>query len=586
MVRIAGLPVRVLDELRCPDGLAWADEVLAAEEALATLGERLSDELSRRIHHLDDRHDRRDLLRLRRDLHNVRRPSAPTAALGLVARTAPNSEAGLAAWLAEHDHLLDLRSRGGDVLGPELARARHRLQELVDDPRMRSGLLLASSDLEAHIDGYVGATSSLPAKKARKIERSAVRYVHRAAAKPSPFSTFTGVVPGRFVDGGADDSQNVPSGWSSRVRVSVVALSRLADAVLADPARRADLPVVPASGWGRDADRIRYVRRSLRGGDTTATVTLDAARDQLFFLRRSDILEDLLDVASQEPAPLGREVAGWLADRLAAEPEDCEHYLGALLDLGLLQVPALTTDVHTADPLRAFCAALTDLDRPWADELARVLDGAVHSLDAYVGAGPAQRRRLLGELRRALGTAMEQLGAPASLLPSTLLYEDAQVGEEPLRLDAAAWRHRVEWPLRSLERVLPAFDQTLRHRETLHAFFLARFGPGGRCEDLVSLVHDFHEDIYDEYQSYSARTHRTDDDGTLVGDPNWLSSETIEALDSARRLFAEGLGRQVAADPDGGRGGGRRRPARRRLRRDRECQAPLHRDDALPAASR
>jgi hypothetical protein len=550
MVRVAGLPARALDELQCPEAVAWAGQVLAAEGALTALGECLSDELSHAVHDLDDRHDRRDLIQLRRDVHNLRRPSAPEATLALVARAAPGSEAGVVQWLTQHDHLVDLLARGGDVLGPELARTRHSLHELVADPRMRSGLLLASPDLEARVHEYLATASARPTKRARKVERSAVRYVYRAAAKPSPFSTFTGVVPGRFVDGGADDTQDVPAVWSSRVRVSVVALSRLADAVLADPARRADLPVVPASGWGRDAERVRYVRRSLRGGDTAATVTLDAARDQLFFLRRSDILEDLLETVSQEPAPLGREVAAWLADRLDAAPEDCEHYLAALLELGLLQVPTLATDVHTADPLQAFCTALIELDRPWADKLVGDLDAAARCLDAYDRADPALRRTLLGELRRMLGAAMEQLGAPAELLPSTLVYEDVQVGDEPLRLDAEHWRSRVEGPLRSLERVLPAFDQTLRHRQTLHAFFLARFGPGGRCEDLVSLVHDFHEDIYDEYQSYSARTPRTDDDGGLVGDPNWLASETIEALDSARRLFADGLGRLVAARPE------------------------------------
>src|SRR5690606_8274801 len=101
-----------------------------------------------------------------------------------------------------------------------------------------------------------------------------------------------------------------------------------------------------------------------------------------------------------------------------------------------------------------------------------------------------------------VGAALESLGAPPSSVPSTVLYEDTTAAPEPLVCDADDWRRLLAQPLRSLERVLPAFDQTLRHRQTLHAFFLARFGAGGRCDDLLRLVHDFHEDIYEEYQSY------------------------------------------------------------------------------------
>jgi hypothetical protein len=550
MVRVAGLPFDTLDGLRCPRSQRWAPVLLDAEDALRREADLLGDELAAAIGTLDDQRTRRALLGLRRDVHNLRRPPRRSSAMALAARVSPATALRLGRWLAAYDELDRLRQLAARLLDLEAARSRSHLQRLLADPRLRSGLLLAAPALEAQLGAYTTGSPRLAPKRARKVERSAVSYAYRVAAKPSPFSTFTAVAPGVLAASDEEVADQVlPERWTSRARVSVVVLSRLYDAVLADPARRADLPLVPASGWVRDADRVRYVRRSVRGGDAAATVTLDSARDQLFFLRRSDLLEGMLELVSRDPSPLHREVAAWLADRLGAGLDECEHYLGALLDLGLLQVPLLATDVHTTDPLRTFQAALGRIARPWADELATSLAEPVRCLDAYPDADPEHRRTLLAELRHGLAGALHVLGAGPESLPSSLLYEDATATERPLVVASAEWRPLLEEPLRSLERVLPAFDQTLRHRRTLHGFFLARFGAGGRCDDLLRLVHDFHEDIYEEYQAHAARTPRIDDDGRLAGDPNWLADPAIEALDRARRLFADRLGALVAARP-------------------------------------
>ena len=219
----------------------------------------------------------------------------------------------------------------------------------------------------------------------------------------------------------------------------------------------------------------------------------------------------MLALVSARPGPLlprpGRLARATASD---AAPEDCEHYLAALLELGLLQVPAAR---HRASTPRTRCGlprrpgrarpavvAATGARR-WTEPIA--LPGRLRRRRT-----PQRRRTLLGELRRGLGTAMESARcARRRVLPSTLLYEDVRCGDRAAALRRGALAEPAGADrCASLERVLPAFDQTLRHKQTLRGFFLARFGPGGRCEDLLSLVHDFHEDIYDEYQSYAART--------------------------------------------------------------------------------
>src|SRR5690606_20252904 len=115
------------------------------------------------------------------------------------------------------------------------------------------------------------------------------------------------------VFGGSDGLRvRVGEEWRTQVRLNVVALGRLADAVIADPVRRADLPLALASGWGRDDDRVRYVRRWVTTGDEDAAVTFDAVKDRLFFLRRSGTLERLLGLFEERGTLRYGELTAWL----------------------------------------------------------------------------------------------------------------------------------------------------------------------------------------------------------------------------------------------------------------------------------
>ncbi|MEK8169113.1 lantibiotic dehydratase [Streptomyces sp. M19] len=100
---------------------------------------------------------------------------------------------------------------------------------------------------------------------------------------------------------------------------------------------------------------------------------------------------------------------------------------------------------------------------------------------------------------------------------------------------------RVERParpsLRAVERLLPAFDLTLAQRLTFKGFFLARYGTGGTCADLLRLVHDFHEDFFDQYLRFTARRTPYDAQGRYVPEENWLGRPELTALDDARREF-------------------------------------------------
>src|SRR5690606_22965657 len=108
--------------------------------------------------------------------------------------------------------------------------------------------------------------------------------------------------------------------WRSHVRLNVAALHRLAEAVIADPVRRADLPVALASGWGRDDDRVRYVRRWVTTGDDDTAVTFDSVQDRLFYLRRSGTLDRMLDLFAERSTLRYGELVRWLAEERPDQP--------------------------------------------------------------------------------------------------------------------------------------------------------------------------------------------------------------------------------------------------------------------------
>ncbi|WP_241999495.1 lantibiotic dehydratase [Streptomyces klenkii] len=566
MLRVAALPVESVQALRCPATVRWAERVLREEERLRSRGTTLSDRLHPLVKAAEGEHARRLLLRLRRDVFNGRLPGAPERALTLLTAADAEAAADAAAWVRDRRALNELLTEGGPLLGAEAARTRAALRRLLGEERLRLGLLLASPELEGRLDAYIGSAEAEPGrrpdKRLRKAERSALAYLYRTACKTSPFSTFTAVALGRFTEDSEGEERvpgtvRVPEEWTSHARLNVVVLARLAQLIAADPGRRGDLPVALSSGWGHDEGRIRYVRRSVTAGDDGAAVTFDAARDRLFFLRRSGTLEKLLALFGDRPQMRYRDLARWLAEESGAGPDECERYLTALLDLGMIRIPCLHTDVHDADPLRAFHDALQALDRPWAARLAEGLRQPLACVAQYAAEGQEARRALLAELRHSLTAVQRELGATEPTLPRTLLYEDVRAGaggtdagEADVRCNLRPWTAPAPAPdegplesLRSLERVLPAFDLTLPQRITLKGFFVARYGSGGRCEDLLKLVHDFHEDFYDQYVTFAARRKPFDAQGDYVPEPNWLGLPGITAVDAARREWASRMRR-------------------------------------------
>jgi hypothetical protein len=552
MLRVAGMPIEVALRLRCPQTARWADDVLAAEDELGRGRAPVGDALEAAIGASDDERVRRALIALRRDVFNLRLPRDPAAARRLACRLDPVGRKRTLDWL-------DVRARYEQRLaaGPELLAAgaqRHRayLREVASDPRLRHGLLLASPSLDRYLSTYLNAPPGALSKRARRIERSLLEYVFRTACKTSPFSTLTTVALGRFAAANGVLSTAARLEPRSHTRINVGLLARLADAITAEPTLRADLPVRITSGWQADAERIRYVRRTRQIGADDTALTFDSVQENLFYLSHGAILREVLEIFTDVPQLR----MGQLIDRLhALDPAnrdrgELERYLHHLLRLGLLNVPTLQVDIHSDDPLRSFRDGVAGLGRPWSDALAERLDAVADHVTRYRQADLDGRRSVLDAVRDELVRAQRDLGVTEPTSPRTLVYEDVCLPDADVVADRASWSSGVLPALQSLSRILPVFDMMLPHRLTLKGFFLARYGRGGRCDDLLRFVHEFHRDFYDQFTRYNSRR-QAFDNGEYVPQQNWLRVSQVDALNDGRRELVRQMRRAYGDLPPG-----------------------------------
>jgi hypothetical protein len=237
------------------------------------------------------------------------------------------------------------------------------------------------------------------------------------------------------------------------------------------------------------------------------------------------------------------------ADRPNRSPEDVREYLRRLLQLGLLVAPTLHLDVHSTDPVETFRHGLARLEAPWAQAAADSLRDISDLVQQYPSGDQEARRKLIGAIGASLEETLRRLGASQPSMPSNLVYEDVSVAGAGAVADPEAWRQSLTPSLCQVARLLPIFDSTVPQRLSLHGFFTARHGVGGRCDDVLKFIHEFHRDYYAHYLRVTLRP-KFDENGAFVPDPNWLGLPEVEAMGEARKKLIRRMTLAAASDTD------------------------------------
>ncbi len=548
LLRVGGHPIDVVDALRFEETARWRDALLAIEAMLLRSKDRLVDVLHQAVNtHKENQKLRRRLIELKRTVFNVRAPTNKAEARLLVAALPEGEQELLSEWLDRWERYQQIVSEGPDILARELRSKRELLKETINEPDFRKGILLASPLLDEAISTYIGSDNLQLNREARTVERSLVEYLLRTACKTSPFSTLTSVCPGtlEYEQAGRVVSSHVESMEKrSFPKLNVALLSRLSYLILSntpDEVRR-ELPVQLTSGWWREGNRIKYLRRrkDVEEIDESAPTLLDIIHENIFYLPAGRLQEDILEILSnRRQAKVSELVAELCARGAGRRPEqEVEAYLFRLLRLGFLLVPNLQLDIHHANPLASYCRELAAIQTPLTDRLAEEL-GAVQLLVSAYGTAPlATRRVLLTNIKRQVKLCYALLGQADTPLPRTLIYEDTTLQPQKMALPARQWDTLI-FNLSELQRLLPVFDTSLSQKLITRGYFRAKYGAGQRCDDFLLFADTINADYFEQYRRDLA-TRRVL--GTAAGSnqrDNPFRQPEISKLDEARQRVSQ-----------------------------------------------
>ncbi|MFI1966511.1 lantibiotic dehydratase [Streptomyces pathocidini] len=456
-VRIGGLPVSALDDLRSPELWGQVEAVLAGERELTGAADELSDALYELIGR--ESAGKPSLVALRRSIHNRRPPTARCwndevrALLPAALTDRVRSWLGL---LAAHQRGL---ARLDDLVGHHTGAQHALLRKAVTDPAFQHGMVLSSPVLHDRLRGWLSRPEE--AEPDRRLALRLAKYLARITMKTSPFSTFT-------ISGlGAWNEQDT-TGPTPALAVRTVVEPNLW--VVQQLVRQLSRHPVLARSL-----RLRLNPSALLAGDRWEFIG-PGPEEPLRSLAATAPVQVCVDVVAGAGCTR-EEAAGLVAARTGSDAPTADAYVGRLVELGLLEAERPFAD-QALDPLgelRSWVATAGPELEGIGAHLAELAD----HLTAYPALeDPSDRLRstrdieaVLRRIRSLVGPEQVELPAKNSIIENALLVT-------PLPgPDRRAW----EPVLRDLDlvrRCYAVLDPALPGRVALAETFAERIGAG------------------------------------------------------------------------------------------------------------
>lgn len=416
--------------------------------------------------------------------------------------------------------------------------SRSALRELAGGEAFLQGLVLGSPTLYESFEKTRGVPlEELPDNRAqRRLELGLLKYLTRAAAKTTPFSTFTSTLPASFA---AEDALiELPD---VEPRQSWVSLNKELYSILDQILRgRSEL---------FSCYDVTLNPSLLETPEGYMMLVARAGREQLLRLPDSPAVEHTLDLIAGRGGTMPYdELAGELAAAFGLDPAAIRPRLNRMIDAGILQLNSSIPDWEQGWAPR-LADRLKGSSHPWAARIRRLLDDLEADRAAYAGADPARRKTLLESAGGRLSETLAALEAEAAdgekpvfderkkgSFERNPFYEDTWV-EAPVRLHQdrlspvlealGGW---LDWMSRLSPKV--AFQRNLREHFDRH------YG-NARSVPFLIFYRGFFAEVYEELLRYDMG--RTEKSWPEVANPYGLDElpRRVAAYDRFAELLHE-----------------------------------------------
>jgi hypothetical protein len=480
MIRTAAVPVSALADLRYDK--TWPSVSRAAELDcwLRSEGRRLADELHDVIGTVTGP-ARGELVALRRAVYGQRRPSERAWNPAVRAHLSTDTAERISLWVLRHQlhrelmaELPAIRERENDVVTA-------RLREQLATPAFRFGLAQGSPVLSEQLGKWLDGAPGADVPQRQSVLRLA-KYLARAAAKTSPYSTFTisGIVPQREAAGLLEITGELR--WTSSVELNVWLARRIVHAIATSAPHRGSLQVRPNPSLVEDDERYRFL--SVADGSAVAGTRRVAALDAC--LARAG------DPAGCTVDELGAHLHDLDGD---LEPAAVRRFVDRVIEGGLLCLRMPFPD--QADGHLGALADWMEGTGPLTPQAREVVVGA-RAVNTALAEYPAHddvraRERARGWVGAQVVELMHRAGAPdPDHAPrKNVFHENAVFVEPPAGFAPQAWDPLGE-QLATVRKLLCAVDPAVSIRAAVTDVFVDRYGEGARVRWL-----DFYQHLND-----------------------------------------------------------------------------------------
>lgn len=458
-VRLGGLPVSLLDDLRSPELWQQVEALLARESRLSSAADGLSDALFELIGR--ESTGKPLLVALRRSIHNRRPPGARCWNNEVRALLPADLAHGVRSWLDLLAASRNDRARLAELIDHHSEAQHVLLRKAVREPAFQHGLVLSSPVLYGQLRKWLAQPDGTAPD--RQLALRLTKYLARITTKTTPFSTFTinGLVGWR--DQATAPATAPAAGFAVRtvVELNLWLVEQVVRQLARHPALAARL-------------RLRLNPSALLVGDRWEFLG-PGPEEPLRMLSATAPVQACVDAVTAVGC-----VRADATERLAAgtggDPAAADAYLGRLVEFGLLEVEHPYPD-QALDPLAEL--------RSWVDRAGPELAGTAAELTELAGhlddypalEDPADRLRCGQDIEAALGRIKLLLGPePIELPAKNSIIENALLVVPPTGPVQRDWAPVLR-DLDLVRRCYAVLDPALPGRVALAEAFATRIGP-------------------------------------------------------------------------------------------------------------